>query len=115
MIHIGLDEESVNPDDYLTLVCAVCPEANDPMILTADVVANLMAMKESIINGAQTGDNEGDDESDGNSDSGTSDKLLAQDKQKQFEAVSRNNSDDNESGRSTEHVNDKKYYMQGQL
>ena len=68
-------------------MCAVCPEANDPMILTADVVTNLMAMKESIINGAQTGDDEEDDENYGNSDAGNSDKLLAQDQQKQFEAV----------------------------
>ena len=69
-------------------MCAVCSEANNDMILTADVVANLLAHKECSINNTQAEDDERHDEIDESGVEGNSDYLHAQGEQlQQHEAI----------------------------
>ena len=67
----------MNPDKYISIVCAVCSEANDDMILTADVVANLLAQKKCSITNTQAEDDEKNYENDEIGDEGNCDNLHA--------------------------------------
>ena len=85
-------------------MCAVCSEANDDMILTADVVANLLAQKECSINNTQAEDDERNDENDESGDEGNSDNLHAPGEQQQHEAIQEKNSGHNENRETNENT-----------
>lgn len=49
-LKIALSVPEHNDSDYVTIMCAVCPEANDDLVLTADVVNSLFAKQSQVSN-----------------------------------------------------------------
>ena len=64
-LFISNHDDNCSPDGYIAIMCAVCAEANDDLILTADVVASLGQRNANVFVNAVSEDSDDDNDSNG--------------------------------------------------
>ena len=70
-LFISCNEGNGSPDDFISIMCAVCAEANDDLILTADVVASLGQRRACMFNVDVLHEGSDDDSDDDNDEADT--------------------------------------------
>jgi transposase InsO family protein len=94
-LFVSCHDENSSPDDFISIVCAVCAEANDDLILTAEDVASLSQRRARIINANIVNDDSGD--SDDSSDEADADGSSQPDRR----TVAAETTRDNNQGQAT--------------